>query len=145
MAQSAQGKYYAQTTSVPAVKDDNTAKEIIDVSVTGGDESTYYKCTGTLKISKGASDMPAAEGLTAGDVVVQLGGASTEKIDLTELKSAESVSKTLTFSGINTSTPAKLTAQVWLENTASEQNYLADKTLSLTFNVSEFTCDTAAE
>ena len=114
---------------------------IFTVSSTNSSANTAYVCNANIAVTLSGT---MASALQAGDAGLKFGGAlqSNSEIDLTNLSSPYAVE----FSGITDSTPVTLTAEVILHNTSGQQNVtghdISNKTLTVTFTSSDFSCYT---
>ncbi len=134
---------------------------IINVTLSNGDEKTHYTCKGTIEVKKGNSDTMisvaqqedlklylTATNATIGTDIGSDPSGNTVTLDLSELKNEESKTKTYNVvykvSGKDTSTSTNvstISAALELVNRDADQKDLAGKTLAIEISTPTFNCD----
>ncbi len=112
------------------------------LTATGGNGKTRYMCTANAVITmQVASENDMGKFFNTGDAYLYLNaGSLQQRIDLSELK--ESGTRTIPFEiGITSESERQIDGYVEIINTASDQTYLANKTLNIDVTFQDLECN----
>jgi len=130
------GIYYATTDETLNYDADEIQRNVAVATLFGGESSLNYKCSMTVNI---VTEGTMLSFLDEGDIYVQFGGLLTNKVDLTNISSE---GYTVDFNLNNTYLPEQyVSASVALVNKNTNQNDLAGKSLAISFQNTNFSCE----
>ncbi len=112
------------------------------LTATGGNGKTKYMCSANAVVTmQVAEDTDMGKFFNEGDAYLYLNaGSLQERIDLSELK--ESGTRTIPFEiGITSESERQIDGYVEIINTASDQTYLANKTLNIDVTFQDLDCN----
>ncbi len=137
-------KYFAVKDTEGTPSTTSVKANVVKASIAGGSNTATYTCNGKLNVKVTGTDITASE--LSGKVTLTADAKTTitgGEVSLTDAAATNGVDVTYVMTAIKNdtaTTPEKIYADMYFENTSSTQNSLAGKTITATIESTEFSC-----